>query len=95
MKTPAPDIIRGILEMVAEVCPGFTRDFADMVENRARHEYGGEVQRYIAKNPPPNEEARQAAVQEARRSGRVREAAEKHGISRATIYRLLKKERKK
>jgi transposase len=33
----------------------------------------------------------QQAVEEARRTGRVREAAARHGVSLRTVYRSLKK----
>ncbi len=46
---------------------------------------------YIAARSSDKEQAKQQAVAEVNRSGRVVEAAERNGISRATMYRLLKK----
>jgi transcriptional regulator of acetoin/glycerol metabolism len=48
-------------------------------------------QPYIATRKTEFQDAKRRAVDEASRSGRVAEAAERHGISRATMYRLLKK----
>lgn len=57
-----------------------------------RREYGG-CEPYIPARSPDREAATQKAIDEASRSGRVRETAEKHGISRSTLYRLLKRQR--
>lgn len=84
------DIITRFLEIAAASCHSFTEDIALSIEQQLRNEYGGETLRYIAKKRPLDPVAVQEAVQEAKRSGRVRAASEKHGISRATIYRLLR-----
>jgi transposase-like protein len=46
---------------------------------------------YIAARSPLMDEVKQQAVAEAIHSGKVAAAADRHGISRATMYRLLKK----
>lgn len=44
---------------------------------------------YVAARPRRHEEAKAAALAEVQRTGRVAEASSRHGVSRATIYRLL------
>lgn len=51
----------------------------------------GRSEAYVPARRPDREIAKQRAIAEASRSGKVVEAATRHGISRATMYRLLKK----
>lgn len=46
---------------------------------------------YIAARCPGMEDAKRRAIDEASKSGKIAEAASRNGISRATMYRLLKK----
>lgn len=46
---------------------------------------------YVPARAPVREESKRKAVEEAKRSGKVADAARRNGISRATIYRLLNK----
>lgn len=48
---------------------------------------------YIPVRSPADDLAQQAAVEEAHRTGRVREAASKYGVARATLYRCLRNRR--
>lgn len=57
-------------------------------EHPIRTQWGGETV-YVPKHVP-DYEARRQAIEEARRTGRVRAAAERHGVPRCTLYRLLK-----
>lgn len=88
------DIIAEFLRLAAASCSSFTEDIALQIEMQLRNKYGGTEPGYIAKTPSSVEKAKEAAAAEARRSGRVRATAEKHGISRATMYRILNRERK-
>jgi transcriptional regulator of acetoin/glycerol metabolism len=50
----------------------------------------GRCEPYIAARSPLQQEVKIAAIAEVRRTGKVAEAANRHGISRATMYRLIK-----
>lgn len=60
---------------------------AEVVVRTQREDGGCEV--YIAKPPCVSDVAKQRALEEVKRTGRVAEAADKNGISRATLYRLI------
>lgn len=57
-------------------------------DSRTRREEGG-CEVYIAKRQPIPAARKQIALDDVRRTGRVAEAADLHGISRATMYRLI------
>lgn len=59
-------------------------------DQRTRLEWG-RCEAYVAAKPREKEQVKRQAAEEARRSGRVTETASRYGISRATMYRLLKK----
>lgn len=84
------DIIARFIELAAASCSTFSEDVALSIEQQLRQEYGGTGVHYIAKTRPKSAEVKREAVQEAARSGRVREAGDKRGISRATMYRMMK-----
>lgn len=84
------DIVSRFIELAAASCPSFTDDIALGIEQQIRQEFGTEAC-YVAKTLDRDRKAKDSAVEEARRSGRVREAAERNGISRATLYRLLRR----
>ncbi len=46
---------------------------------------------YVPARSPAHEERKRKAIAEACRTGNVSDAASRHGVSRSTIYRLLKK----
>lgn len=88
------DIISRFIELAAASCSSFTEDIAIGIEQQLRHEFGGAGVDYIAKTPASQRKSREekeAALDEVKRSGRVRAAAERHGISRAALYRMLKR----
>lgn len=58
------------------------------LEKPVRHDWRGTV---AQRNPAQVEQAKQAALDEVRRTGRVAEAGSRYGISRATLYRLLER----
>lgn len=59
-------------------------------DQRTRREWG-RCEPYVAAKPHEKEQVKRQAAEEARRSGKVVETADRYGISRATMYRLLKK----
>lgn len=98
------DIVTDILERAAQVAMtylanemGFEQSAVDAIsqqimaqDSKIRQEWG-KSKHYVPATAPGVEEAKQKALEELRRTGRVAETASKHGISRATMYRLLKK----
>lgn len=87
----AKDIVAEFIRLAAQMCPSFTEDVAMQIEAQLRQTYGGTEPGYIAKTPESVEKRKRLARDEAMRSGRVVDAADKYGISRRTMYRLLKK----
>ena len=91
------------IELLAEIARsgasggGLEHRIADSLADQIRRQdgaarrYWGRSDVYVPAKPPSKEEAKQRAVEEARRSGRVVESASRHGISRSSMYRLLKK----
>ncbi len=91
-----PDFQR-MLQDAAQSGGGMEQRLAEVLEQQIRtsaapvRQHWARSDAYIAARDPDQEEARSRAVAEASRSGRVVEAATRHGISRATMYRLMKK----
>lgn len=56
-----------------------------------RQVWGGATAKYIAARPRPEPQRKAAALAEVMRTGNVMEAADRHGVSRATLYRMLSK----
>lgn len=86
---PEPDII----ELIMRACEaqGLDPDAARLIEAKIRDEYGGLRVRIPKRKKHATEERRNSAYTDGL-SGMPTEAIkEKHGISRATLYRLMKK----
>lgn len=67
---------------------------AQQIKQQERHVrlvWGGADPYVPRRGPRPDDEKKQAALLEAQRTGRVAEAADRNGISRATLYRMLKR----
>lgn len=98
------DIVADILSRIeAAVCEylsnhqGFEQSMADAIahqiraqENPIRKHWGG-TEPYVAARSREREQAKQKALEEVRRSGNVAEASSRYGVSRATMYRLMRK----
>lgn len=88
------DVLREFLERLIDACQqqdGFDEAVARTVERQMRHEYGGE--RVLIRKDQDREANREAAAQELRRGTPMAEVQHKHGISRSSVYRLLKNRR--
>lgn len=57
-------------------------------ENPVRQFWSG-AEVYIARRPRPDAGKKAAALEQVQRTGRVADAADSHGMSRATLYRML------
>lgn len=92
------DLIRDILARVMALSDSFTEAQALQIEAQVRHDWGGE-RVFVAKTQPEprrgarhSEKTKRAAIVEVEQGTPPAEAARKHGISRARIYQLLKRE---
>jgi hypothetical protein len=95
-----PDVIWRTLELAMQSCPALTSDTARQIEIRARVEFGG-VRVEVPKTPyhpdrsagrksVPREVA-QALYADALTNMSTEDLTRKHGLSRSTIYRLMKR----
>lgn len=92
-----PDIIRWVIERMLAHDDSISQEMALLVEREARAEWGGEkhyvhkaVDRRDGRKPLAPEAER--AVYEAGISSTPTEAIiQQHGVSRATLYRLMKR----
>lgn len=93
------DIISWVIERMRAHDDSITQELAAAVEREARAEWGGQRIDYIARNAdrraarrPFDPETRRAAFEAAiSTAGPSREVAKAAGVSRATLYRLLKR----
>lgn len=84
-----PDIVEVILAACKEA--GLDPGVAYGIENRIRAEYGGLRVRIPKRKKHPTAEARDLVVADAFSSMSTEEITIKHSISRATLYRMIKK----
>lgn len=86
------DVLRIFLERLIDACQqqeGFDQALARSIEQDVRHEYGGE--RVLIRKDQDRDERREAARQDLRRGVPIPDVQQKHGISRSSVYLLLKK----
>ena len=95
-----PDVIWRTLELAMLACPAFTVEAARAVETSSRAEFGGE-RVAVPKTPyHPGRKAGRASVPRETSQALYRDAltnvstdelVRRHGLSRSTIYRLMKR----
>lgn len=82
------DIVDDIIKRA--IGAGMSDDAAARLEDYLRHTYGGD-EVYVAKKKRTHEEARKRAVEQVQNGEATpREAADRNGISRRTMYRLVR-----
>jgi transcriptional regulator of acetoin/glycerol metabolism len=97
-----PDVVWRTLELAMRACPALTVESARSVEIEVRAELGGErlwiqkqpfhPERRTGPAPMPAEKARQVLSEVfAQPNLTTAQLTKRHGMSRATLYRLLKK----
>jgi len=86
------DVVREILRQVALAAPELGPDVIKKVEVEVREEFGGR-RWFIAKGKQKrlNPEERRRAFVDGLSQMPTEEVAQKHGIDRATLYRLMKR----
>lgn len=82
------DILVRVLEIAARGDGAFTESMAREIESQVRHEYGG-TECYINKRPALDDRREKARVA-LDRGVPVKDVARSSGMSRATLYNLLK-----
>ena len=85
------DVIRWVIERMMAHEDSITQELALIVEREARIEWGGQRIDYIARRCRSDPPDPAAVVQDyASSSLPAEEVAQRHGISRATLYRMVK-----
>jgi len=86
-----PDIVLVVLQRVRAAAPTFTEAQAQEIEAALRAEYGGMRVRIPKRKKHPSPSERQAIMREALGPATDEEITQRHGIHRATLYRMLKR----
>lgn len=92
MSTRDDDLIRDILARVLAIADGFTEAQALQIEEQVRYDRRGEDYYVAGHRNARRAELKHAAVEAVEQGMRPEAAAKKHGLGRATIYRLLKRD---
>lgn len=94
MSRPAQDIIRWVIDRMMAHEDSITQELALTVEREARAEWGGQRVEYIAKTCEADRARRVRAAVSALASSEepVGAVARRHGLHRATLYRMLKRD---
>jgi DNA invertase Pin-like site-specific DNA recombinase len=82
-----------ILELILSACKaeGVDPAVASMIENRVREQCGGRRVYVQKRRKHPSEHERQAVFNEGLSNKPTQEIIEQRGISRSTLYRLMKR----
>ena len=91
VETPEPDIVAVILQQVLAMAPGFSAAIASQIEERVRAEYGGQRLRIPKRGKYLTAQQRAALFQDGLSAMPTEEIVTKHKISRATLYREMKR----
>ena len=85
-----PDVVAYTLQLVIAMAPEFSALLAKQIEERVKAEFGGR-RLFLPKGAKRlTPEQRQAVFQDGLTNMPTKDIEEKHNISRATIYRLMK-----
>jgi transposase-like protein len=97
------DVICSVIEIMRSLAPAITEEQAQMCERAARKEWGGQRIDYIAKTCSSDRDQRRqlqgrtsaqvqkAAVADYLADKPIAEITNDHGISRRTLYRMVKR----
>jgi len=89
---PEPDILMVVLMRVRAAAPtAITDQQAQQIEEAVRAELGGLRVRIPKRKKHPTAEQRKAIFREAMGNASDAEITERHGIHRATLYRMIKR----
>lgn len=90
MTTKGTDIIRWVIDRMLAHDDSITQELALTVERESRAEWGGDTV-YIAKTLACDAPDAQAVLQDYVQNTPVREITRRHGISRAYLYKVIKR----
>lgn len=86
-----PDIVLVVLQRVRAQAPAVTDDVLRLVEAEIRAEYGGLRVRIPKRKKHPTPQQREAVRLDAMTPASDAEITRSHGISRASLYRYIKR----
>lgn len=87
-----PDIVLEVLQRVRFTFPALTEALAQQIEAHIKAEFGGRRVRILKRKKHPSAEQREAIVRDALNpTASDQEITQRHGIHRATMYRMLKR----
>ena len=90
MSAPEKDIVRCIIDWMMQHEPSITEQLALECEREIRREWGGE-RPYIAADAKRQPHVRDKVISDALTDTPTPEILRRHGISRSTMYRMLKR----
>jgi len=85
------DLVRELLELVHRANPAITAEQLSQIEQEFRERFGGMRTRIAKRKKHPNTEQRARVFAQALTDAPTSEIVESNGISRATLYRYLKR----
>lgn len=91
VEEPEPDIVSIMLARVVAMAPGFSAALALQIEQQLRAEYGGLRVRIPKRGKYLTPDQRQAVFKDGLTAMPTSDITTKHKISRATLYRQMKK----
>lgn len=86
-----PDIVQVVLQRVRAIAPSLSKEAAQQIEAEVRAQYGGLRVRIPKRKKHLSPEQRAAAFRDGLSDAPTDEVAARHGIDRATLYRLMKR----
>lgn len=86
-----PDIVLEVLARVRACTPHLTDEQATQIERDIRTQFGGMRVRIPKRKKHPSDEQRQAIYRDGLTTATDQTIQQTHGISRSTLYRLLKR----
>lgn len=91
IEEPEPDIVTIMLQQVIALAPNFSAALAKQIEEKLRNDYGGMRVRIPKRAKYLTPEQRTALYNDGLTSMSTEAITQKHKISKATLYRQMKK----
>lgn len=86
-----PDLVTLLLQQVIAMAPGFSDELARQIEADFRAAHAGQSFVVLKRGPRLTPEQRQAVFADGKSNMPTQELTAKHKISRATLYRQMKR----
>ena len=88
---PDADLVQVLLKRVAEAAPGISQETVDEIEREVREQFGGSRVFIPKRKKRLSTEKKAQAYQDGLSDKSTEQVMAKHKISRATLYRLMKR----